>query len=105
MTLDLYVCPYYDVRRVGEVRSATMVTATLTSKGQLTIPKAVRESLHLHTGDRVAFVLRGNAEVVMKPVTKSVDEVFGRLHSPTQPHRSVGEMKAAVAKRMRSRER
>ena len=82
-----------------------MVTATLTSKGQLTIPKAVRDSLHLHTGDRVAFVVHGDAKAVLKPVTKSVDEVFGRLHSAAQPRRSVEEMKAAVAKRMRNRKR
>ena len=80
-----------------------MVTATLTSKGQLTIPKSVRDSLHLHTGDRVAFVVHGETEVVMKPVTKSVDDVFGRLHSAGQPHRTVEEMNAAVAERMRSR--
>ncbi len=80
-----------------------MVTATLTSKGQLTIPKAVRESLHLHTGDRVAFIVRGDAEAVLKPVTKSVDEVYGRLHRPGQPRRSVDEMKAAVSRRMRER--
>ena len=78
-----------------------MVTATLTSKGQLTVPKAVRDSLHLHTGDRIAFIVHGDSEVVLKPVTKSVDEVFGRLHSAGQPRRSVEEMKAAVAKRMR----
>ena len=30
--------------------------ATMTSKGQLTIPKAVREQLGLHAGDRVEFV-------------------------------------------------
>lgn len=77
-----------------------MVTATMTSKGQLTIPKAVREMLHLHTGDRVAFVLRGNTEAVLKPVTKSVDEVFGRLQRPGQSRRSLAEMKASVAQRM-----
>ena len=82
-----------------------MVTATMTSKGQLTIPKAVRDSLRLHTGDRVAFVVHGDVEAVLKPVTKSVDEVFGRLYRPAQTRRSIGEMKAAVAARMRSRER
>jgi len=80
-----------------------MVTATLTSKGQLTIPKAVRDSLHLHTGDRVAFVVHGDAEAVLKPATRSVDAVFGRLHRATQPRRSVEEMKAAVAQRLRRR--
>ncbi len=80
-----------------------MVTATLTSKGQLTIPKAVRDLLHLHSGDRVAFVVHGDTEAVLKPVTKSVDEVFGCLRNPAQPPRTVEEMNAAVAKRMRRR--
>jgi len=78
-----------------------MVTATLTSKGQLTIPKTVRDTLNLHSGDRVAFIVRGDEEAVLKPVTKSVDEVFGRLHVPGQPRKSVTQMKAAVAERMR----
>lgn len=82
-----------------------MVTAKLTSKGQLTIPKAVRDSLHLHAGDRVAFVIHGSEEVVLKPVTKTVDEVFGRLHSTTQPRKTVDEMQAAVARRMKSQKR
>ena len=82
-----------------------MVTATLTSKGQLTIPKAVRDSLHLHTGDRVAFVVHGDAEAVLKPVTKSVDEVFGSLHSAGQPRRTIADMKAAVTQRLRSQKR
>ena len=33
-----------------------MTTATLTSKGQITIPAAVRKSLGVETGDRVEFV-------------------------------------------------
>jgi len=78
-----------------------MVTATMTSKGQITIPKSIRDLLHLHTGDRVAFSVRGDAEAVLKPVTKSVDEVFGRLHSRSQPKRTVDEMKAMVAEKMR----
>lgn len=80
-----------------------MLTATLTSKGQLTIPKAVRDSLHLQAGDRIAFIVHGDAEAVLKPVTKSVDDVFGRLHSPGQSRKSVADMNAAVAKRMRQR--
>ena len=78
-----------------------MVTATLTSKGQITIPRAVRELLHLHSGDRIAFVMHGETEAVMKPVTKSVDQVFGRLHRHGQTGRTVAEMNQAIASRMR----
>lgn len=79
-----------------------MATATLTTKGQITIPKSVRDSLHLRSGDKIAFVLRGDSEAVLKPLTKSVEDVFGTLHEPSQQRRTVTEMNAAVAKRFRS---
>ena len=80
-----------------------MITATLTTKGQITIPKSVRDSLHLRSGDRIAFVLRGDSEAVLKPITKSVDDVFGMLHAPSQPKLTVTEMNQAVANRIRNR--
>ncbi len=80
-----------------------MPTATLTSKGQVTIPKAVRDSLHLHSGDRIEFVLHGASEALVRPITKSVDEVFGKLHDPNQPALKVEDMDAAIAARMGSR--
>lgn len=104
-TLDEPLNPYYYVRKLLNVRSSRMVTATLTSKGQLTIPKIVRDSLHLHAGDRIAFVVHDDAQATMTPVKKSVDEVFGKLHQPGQRRRSEREMKAAVADRMRNRSR
>jgi len=82
-----------------------MVYATLTSKGQLTIPKSVRDSLHLQTGDRVAFILLGENEAVLKAVGKSVNEVFGTLHRPGQKAVSVEEMNLRLAERMRRRAR
>jgi antitoxin PrlF len=82
-----------------------MVTATLTTKGQITIPKSVRDSLRLHAGDRVAFVVHGDSEATLRPITKSVDAVFGKLHSPSQPPKSVAEMNEAVAGGFRSRNR
>jgi antitoxin PrlF len=78
-----------------------MVTATLTSKGQITIPKIVRDSLHLNSGDRIAFILRDHSEAVMKPVTKTVDQVFGKLHRSGEITRTVAEMNEAVARRFR----
>jgi AbrB family looped-hinge helix DNA binding protein len=41
--------------------------STLTSKGQATIPKAVREHLHLKPGDRVKFFLHPDGTVVLLP--------------------------------------
>ena len=79
-----------------------MVTAKLTSKGQITIPKQIRESLHLHNGDKVQFLLQESGEAILRPITRTVDEVYGKLKKPkAQPH-SVGEMNAAIRKRMRA---
>ncbi len=80
-----------------------MVTATITSKGQITIPKTVRSSLHLHTGDRVAFVVCGNGEAVLKPITRSVDDVFGKLFMKNRPSCSVNQMNKAIRTRLRNK--
>ncbi len=77
-----------------------MTTATVTSKGQITIPKSVRESLHLHTGDRVLFEVHSEKEAVLKPVTRSVDEVYGKLHKTSRSARTVEAMNRAVSERM-----
>ena len=81
-----------------------MNTATLTSKGQITIPKEIRDALRLHTGDRVSFAFNNESEVTMKTVTKSVDEVFGKLHDPKQTPLSVDEMNEAIAARFKSKD-
>jgi antitoxin PrlF len=78
-----------------------MVSALITSKGQITIPKAVRDSLGLNPGDRVAFEMHGSSEVVLKPLTKSLDEVFGKFSNPRITQESVKEMNQGIANRMR----
>ena len=59
-----------------------MALATLTNKGQVTIPKAIRTSLGIHSGDKLEFVITDSGEALLIPVTKRVDEVFGILHKP-----------------------
>lgn len=57
-----------------------MATATITSKGQLTVPKEIRDRLGLKPGDRVEFVPSDDDRVVMrKRRTLSLDEVMGSL--------------------------
>jgi antitoxin PrlF len=80
-----------------------MITATLTSKGQITIPKSVRQSLHLQSGDRIAFVMHGENEAVMKPVTRTVDDVFGMLQQKGGKTRSVEDMNAAISARAKGK--
>ena len=77
-----------------------MTTTTLTSKGQITIPKEIRERLVLHTGDRLDFILTETGDLLLKPVTRHVDEVFGRLGKPGQPVLSTADMDAVIQQRM-----
>ena len=54
--------------------------ATLTSKGQTTIPKEIRDSLGMKPGDRMTFTLMPDATVVMRVEGKSITALAGPLH-------------------------
>ena len=56
------------------------VAARLTSKGQVTLPKAVREALGLHEGDQVVFRLEGNRAVLAR--TADLLDLAGAVHVP-----------------------
>ncbi len=79
-----------------------MQQATLTSKGQITIPKLVRDSLALHAGDKIEFILTHNNEIILKPVTKKVDEVFGHLFRADRPTVDISEMDALIKQKIRA---
>jgi antitoxin PrlF len=54
--------------------------ATLTSKGQTTIPKTIRDGLHMKAGDRMTFTLMPDGVVIMRVKNKHVSELAGLLH-------------------------
>lgn len=57
-----------------------MITAKVTSKGQVTIPKEIREKLGVHPGEDVGFEERDNVLVISKVVTRSpFDKWVGKL--------------------------
>jgi antitoxin PrlF len=53
--------------------------ATLTTKGQTTIPKEIRDNLGLKAGDRMTFTLMPDGTVVMRVKNKSVMDLAGVL--------------------------
>lgn len=75
-----------------------MPTATVTSKGQTTIPKPVRDHLHLKPGDRVEFIIQDDGSVVLVPATVDVADLEGVLPKPKAPV-SLADMEAAIRKR------
>jgi antitoxin PrlF len=79
-----------------------MTIATVTSKGQVTIPKSIRDTLHLQTGDKLEFIVTQEGDTLLRPVTKKVDDIFGRLHKPERSPVSVEEMDSAIRRRVRT---
>jgi AbrB family looped-hinge helix DNA binding protein len=75
-----------------------MASATLTSKGQITIPSQVREILGLEAGDRVEFVQTEPRRFEMIPATGSVRDLKGMLYKPGRKPVSIEEMNAAIAR-------
>ncbi len=70
--------------------------ATLSSKGQITIPVSIREFLGIKTGDSIDFVFTKNETIEMIPAHTPVQALRGLI---PKPKRSVtlSEMDAAIA--------
>ncbi len=62
-----------------------MAVATLTSKGQTTIPKEIRDRLGLKPGDKLRFLLEEDGRVVILPATLPVRSLYGILPAPERP--------------------
>ena len=76
-----------------------MPSATVTSKGQITLPKAIRDLLRLDAGDRVDFVVQDDGTVVLRPATVDVRELKGLLHRKGIKPLSVEAMNAVIRRR------
>lgn len=74
-----------------------MPESTITSKGQITIPKAVREALHLEVGDTVYFETKDDGSVVMRARNAPLEGLFGLLKSKSNAKRplKIDEMNPA----------
>ena len=76
-----------------------MATAKLTSKGQMTIPKAVRDSLRLKSGDEVEFVVQPEGAALMIPKTGRLADLKGFLSRPERAL-TVEEMNEGVRRHL-----
>ncbi len=74
-----------------------MTRATLTSKGQITIPKEVRERLGVEAGDRLEFVEQERGVYRVVAATRDVRNLKGMVPKPRRAV-TVEEMNAAVRK-------
>jgi antitoxin PrlF len=66
--------------------------ATLTSKGQTTIPKEIRDSLGMKPGDQMTFTLMTDGTVVIRVKRKSIMELAGVLRKKGRKPVSIAQM-------------
>ena len=78
MLVKIDKIPYYLIK----CKEFIMSSATITSKGQTTIPKDIREALDLQPKDKVEFTLLPDGTVIMRAKRRSILELHGLLHSP-----------------------
>lgn len=66
---------------------------TISSKGQVTVPRAIRERLGLQAGDKIAWSVLSNGTVVLRPKTRRLADLVGMLTQPGQPGVTVDELR------------
>lgn len=75
-----------------------MSQATMTTKGQVTVPKAIRDHLKLRAGDRLSFIVAADGSVTIRPMTASVTTLKGIV--PAAPRVvTIEEMNQAIKRR------
>jgi antitoxin PrlF len=76
-----------------------MSEAKMTSKGQITVPKDVRQKLGLKPGDRVRFIVEGDGRVRILPAKRDISELIGILPKPARVV-TIEEMDAAIGEHL-----
>jgi antitoxin PrlF len=74
-----------------------MPTATVTSKGQITIPLEVRTKLGIRTGTKVHFVETADGSFDFVPATGSILDLYGVLEDDAEPPMTLDQMDQAIA--------
>ena len=75
-----------------------MASATITSKGQITIPKEVREGLGVDSGDRIEFTELEQGVYTVVAATRDVRELKGMIARPARAV-SLEDMKQLIRRR------
>ncbi|HEY6578662.1 MAG TPA: type II toxin-antitoxin system PrlF family antitoxin [Rhizomicrobium sp.] len=71
-----------------------MPISTMTTKGQTTIPKDIRDSLGLKPKDQLHFTLLADGAIIMRAKKRSVAELYGALRKPGRKPLRIADMKA-----------
>jgi AbrB family looped-hinge helix DNA binding protein len=80
-----------------------MPSATVTSKGQVTLPKKVREALRMKVGDQIDFLVDARGGVRLRAGRCDANDLKGVLHRPGRAPVTLKAIDDAIARRGRKR--
>ena len=81
------------------------MVSTVTDKGQVTLPKSIRDRLGIHPGTKLEFELESDDTLRVRVLTGGSNGLYGLLAKPGEDPRSLDEMEAAVDSAVRERSR
>jgi AbrB family looped-hinge helix DNA binding protein len=79
--------------------------STVTDKGQITLPKALRDRLGIRPGSKVEFALQSDDSVRLRVLARGSAGLFGLLAAPGEPARSIEDIDAGIAAAVARRSR
>ena len=86
-----------DTRYFASPPASPSFEATITSKGQVTIPKEIRDHLRLRDGRKIRFTVEGENRAVIVPVSRRLSELAGILPKPKRTA-TLEEMDEAIGR-------
>jgi len=72
-------------------------TAVVSSRGQVVLPKPLREAIGVHAGNEIVFSLYDNGEISMKVQERNIEMFFGRAKCQEKKSLSIDEIDEAIA--------
>lgn len=84
------------IRHASDDKPEKEFSSTITTKGQVTIPRLVREYLGVKPADTVEFTIKDGAVVLRKPMHLSLDDVFGAVTPVSRPEDFKARRDAAI---------
>lgn len=70
--------------------------STLTSKGQVTVPKNIRDQLNIQAGSQLDFTINNDGTICVRPLNRTALSIVGILKRPGQKTASVEQMNEAI---------
>jgi AbrB family looped-hinge helix DNA binding protein len=80
-------------------------TAVVSEKGQVTLPKGMRDQLGIRPGSRLEFQVSDDGTLRVRVLARGADTLFGLLARAGEPSKSFEEMDAAVTESVKARAR